>query len=505
MYIVANEKRGFIEIGELIMTDVDKADVKEYEYRRRIIELETEKNLEKQKVMQMKLQYQQLENQCHYLEELIALQDAKLNSKGWKALEKMRKVVYCCRHFSKPKKVTLSQEQVLKSDIDKKDEPKPKKGKPYRSHYEEDQDFSKYHTDIKTLAFYLPQYHTFPENDEWWGKGFTEWVNTRKAKPLFPGHYQPREPHDDIGYYTLDNKETLKRQIDLAKRHGIYGFAFYYYWFSGKRLMEKPVNIFLENKDLDFPFLFCWANENWTRAWDGSQHDIIMKQEYKKDDYRAFIRDIKKYLMDERYIRIDGKPIIMIYNIAEIPNLEELVNAWRVCAREEGIGEILVWIRYPMQKNEHEFAGIVDAEFDFAPHYFAGVENHIDDLPSKEVYDYEKIVDQAIERYQPHFPIIPFYYSCTMGWDNTSRRKVNPMIFYGYSPKKFYDWVRTIVKFTRKRHREEDRFIFVNAWNEWAEGTYLEPDKKYGYTNINTLSKAIFDLPYQERKTKKKD
>ena len=505
MYIVANEKRGFIEIGELIMTDVDKADVKEYEYRRRIIELETEKNLEKQKVMQMKLQYQQLENQCHYLEELIALQDAKLNSKGWKALEKMRKVVYCCRHFSKPKKVTLSQEQGLEPELDKKDEPKVKKGKPYRSHYEEDQDFSKYHTDIKTLTFYLPQYHTFPENDEWWGKGFTEWVNTRKAKPLFPGHYQPREPHDDIGYYTLDNKETLKRQIDLAKRHGIYGFAFYYYWFSGKRLMEKPVDIFLENKDLDFPFLFCWANENWTRAWDGSQHDIIMKQEYKKDDYRAFIRDIKKYLMDERYIRIDGKPIIMIYNIAEIPNLEELVNAWRVCAREEGIGEILVWIRYPMQKNEHEFAGIVDAEFDFAPHYFAGVENHIDDLPSKEVYDYGKIVDQAIERYQPHFPIIPFYYSCTMGWDNTPRRKVNPMIFYGYSPKKFYDWVRTIVKFTRKRHREEDRFIFVNAWNEWAEGTYLEPDKKYGYTNINTLSKAIFDLPYQERKTKKKD
>jgi lipopolysaccharide biosynthesis protein len=197
--------------------------------------------------------------------------------------------------------------------------------------------YQKTEKDIKIITHYLPQYHTFKENEEWWGKGFTEWTNTRVCTPRFSGHYQPRIPHGDIGYYDLNNIETLRNQVKLAKKHGIYGFCFYYYWFSGKRLMEKPVDMLLEHPEIDIPFCLCWANENWTRAWDGQYSQVLISQKYSEKDDFNFISDMKKYIDDSRYIKIDGKPLIIVYNPGHIPNCEKSFKKWRERARELGI------------------------------------------------------------------------------------------------------------------------------------------------------------------------
>ena len=414
-----------------------------------------------------------------------------LNSKGWKTLEKARKII--------PRKKAVEAATEESNTIE--DTPEKRIHSTYNSHYEDNFDFSKlgYKPEVKALAFYLPQFHTFPENDRWWGKGFMEWTNTKKAKPDYEGHYEPREPHDDIGYYTLDNAETIKKQVELAKQHGIYGFCFYYYWFSGKRLMEKPLDLFLEDKTIDFPFCFCWANENWTRRWDGKDKEVLIEQKYEKDDPRKFILDMKKYLVDSRYIRVDGKPVILVYEPDSIPDFEDVVKEWREVARKEKIGEILVWSKNKTYDCEFKNADFVDAEFDFAPtghvHFLPGA--MIDSKDGRDIVDYSKFVENARDKriYYDHMPVKPFYYSCTMGWDNSPRKK-NYFSFGEYSPEKFYDWLRLIIEETKRRFPNDQRFVFINAWNEWAEGTYLEPDKKYGYTNINTAAKAIYGLPY---------
>ena len=364
-------------------------------------------------------------------------------------------------------------------------------------------DFSKHKTDIKTIAFYLPQYHTFPENDKWWGKGFTEWTNTKKALPRFAGHYQPRIPHKDIGYYKLDNVKTIEKQVKLARSHGIYGFAFYYYWFSGKRLMEKPIDLFLKSK-IDFPFCLYWANENWTRTWDGLEKEVLMKQNYKENEYKDFILDLKKYVTDPRYIKIDNKPVIMVYRPSVIPNFKKLVLKWKEYAEKCGIGPIYVIATRNITDKTPDYIDVVDAENDFAPHGLGSFDKSATFIDSPYVFNYRKVVEDSEPIYRKFTPPKPFYYSCTMGWDNSARKSKDYAIYYNYSLKSFYDWLRIVVEETRRRNKEENRYLFINAWNEWAEGTYLEPDQKYGYANINTLSKAIFDLPLEEKKSNKK-
>lgn len=408
-----------------------------------------------------------------------------LNSKSWKITKPLRRITNIKNRSYKETKKIENDIIVYENSY--------KKYPIYTSNYQENINYSEYTTDIKLLAFYLPQFYTFKENDLWWGKGFTEWTNTRKSKPRFEGHYQPRTPHLDIGYYTLDNINTIKKQIDLAKQHGIYGFCYYYYWFSGKRLLDKPLDLFLKN-NIDFPFCLCWANENWTRKWDGQQQDILIKQNYDSKDYKNFIKDIKKYVTDKRYIKIDNKPVIMVYNPKEILNFEKLVEKWRKYAKELGIGEIYVMSKNDLANDTFENCDFVDAEFDFPPQGIGHQESVITGLSSPKIFNYEKIVHDIEPLYRKHFPLKPFYYSCTMGWDNSCRRKENYTVYYNYSLNSYYKWLKIIIEETRKRNNSDRRFVFVNAWNEWAEGTYLEPDQKYGYANINTLSKAIFDL-----------
>lgn len=370
----------------------------------------------------------------------------------------------------------------------------------YQSRYQDNCSFSGQTTDVKPLAFYLPQFHTIPENDAWWGKGFTEWTNLVKGEPKFPGHYQPRLPHPNIGYYDLTDFHVLRSQAELARQHGIYGFCFYYYWFSGKRLLEKPVDLLLSHREIEMPFCLCWANENWTRTWDGNNSNVLIRQNYSDSDPELFIADLKKYVMDPRYIRIDEKPLILVYNLQQIPNAFQLFSRWKSAALEEGIGDITIWIcRFRNTAVAVSALGdLIDGEVEFPPHAFFTRETSFGKYDFTQyragLFDYRSIVDSAIASCQKS-PEVKLHKTCMMAWDNTSRRKDAWSATYAFSLRDFYRWVRSITEYTRKNFPPEERFFFINAWNEWTEGTYLEPDEKYGYANINTFSEALFDNP----------
>lgn len=378
----------------------------------------------------------------------------------------------------------------------------------YKSEYQSDIDFSSHETDIKALAFYLPQFHQIPENDEWWGKGFTEWNNTRTSEPRFYGHYQPRVPHRDIGYYDLSDVQAIKKQVELARSHGIYGFCFYHYDFAGKRLLETPVDLFLAHPEIDFNFCLCWANESWTRTWDGLHKNVLIGQEYSAGNDMKFIADLQKYLVDPRYMRIDGKPVIMIYRVVDLPDPAATFKIWREWCRKNGIGEIEIWIARTFF-NEFTSMGIngSDYEFEFPPHRVGAldiIDKHSIGLPDTDayIYNYESLVEDVTKRRTIADKLdIPGYRGAMMGWDNSARRRNGFSVWHGFSIEGYYKWLRANIDYTRKKFPVNRRFMFINAWNEWAEGTYLEPDEKHGYANINTTSKALFDLPLESKMT----
>ena len=375
---------------------------------------------------------------------------------------------------------------------------------PYECEYQDNIKFEGT-PDVKMLAFYLPQYHTFPENDEWWGKGFTEWVNVKNGDSRFEGHYQPRVPHKDIGYYNLEDISVLKRQAELAKEHGIYGFCFYYYWFSGKRLMEKPVDMLLEHPEIDLPFCLCWANENWTRAWDGQNKNVLIAQDYSDEDDERFMVDLEKYISDKRYIRINGKPLVIVYNPGQIPDCHKSFAKWRECAKRIGIGDILIWT-CQTANNSADILNIgdcIDGEVEFPPHnmWLESIAVRDLDLHGKSafIYNYQCLVDYQIKKLKENTKTtVPVHHGCMLAWDNAARRKDAWFTYYAFSLKSLYKWVNALVDNARKNYDSEERFVFINAWNEWGEGTYLEPDEKYGYANINTVSKALYDRPFRD-------
>jgi len=378
----------------------------------------------------------------------------------------------------------------------------------YKSEYQNNIDFSSYESEVKAIAFYLPQFHAIPENDKWWGKDFTEWTNTRKAEPRFNGHYQPREPHDDFGYYNLTDVETIKKQALLAKQHGIYGFCFYFYWFSGKRLLEKPLDLFLEHPEIDINFCLCWANENWTRRWDGQDNEILIKQDYTDDDTFKFIKDIQKYINDKRYIKIDGVPVLLVYNPGHIPNVRDVFIKWRKYADDIKIGEIKIFVCKSFCKNFRalDIEDIIDGIVEFPPNTDSIPSIKTKNIPldgrDANIYDYKelflKIKNELKDtnKNTSESNNIQIYRTCMLGWDNAARKKNGWRTFAGFSLDIFYEWASLLVSETLKN---KNNFFFINAWNEWAEGTYLEPDKKYGYANINTLSKALFSLPFDNQ------
>ena len=355
----------------------------------------------------------------------------------------------------------------------------------------------------RVIAFYLPQYHPFPENDRWWGAGFTEWRNVVKARPLFRGHYQPHLPAD-LGFYDLRVPEVRQQQAALAERYGLSGFCYYHYWFNGHRLMQRPVEEMLASGKPDFPFMLCWANENWTRAWDGGEQEVLIRQEYSEEDDRAHIR----YLLDEvfrdpRYIRVDGKPVFAVYRSALFPDMRRTIEVWREEAAARGAELYLCRVESFNAAGREELAVGFDAAIEFQP-FTPAMTDFWEHRPwrQKLMYhlrklwgdrrkmrkaDYDANVAYSLSRPAPDYKN---YTSVPPSWDNTARRKQRMFLFHNATPEKYGRWLREVLR-RFKPYSAEENFVFINAWNEWAEGNHLEPDMKWGGEYLAATLRAI--------------
>lgn len=345
----------------------------------------------------------------------------------------------------------------------------------------------------RIICFYLPQFHAIPQNDAWWGTGFTEWTNVKPARPQFEGHYQPHVPEQELGHYDLLNPEIQRKQVQLAKDYGIEGFCFYFYWFGGNRLLEKPVENYLADKNLDLPFCLCWANENWSRRWDGLENEILIGQSHSEADDLAFIEEVAKYMRDPRYIRIDGKPVLLLYRPGLLPDVRATAQRWRQWCRSTGIGEIHLAYPQSFEAVDPETFGF-DAAIEFPPNNTAPplITEVIPDVHQEftgKIYDWRVFPQRSRNYTQPAYRL---YRGACPAWDNTARRKRDGTILYGSSPRGYQEWlVNAILDTARRFSDENERFIFVNAWNEWAEGAHLEPDARHGYANLEAGRLAL--------------
>lgn len=346
----------------------------------------------------------------------------------------------------------------------------------------------------KLIAFYLPQYHPIKENDEWWGKGFTEWTNVTKARPNFEGHYQPHVP-TDLGYYDLRLPETREGQATLARQYGIYGFCYYYYWFSGRKVLDKPLNDILSSGKPDFPFCICWANENWTRTWDGLEKNVLLAQNHCADDDLRFIQDVLPILKDQRYIQIDGKPLLIVYRVDLFPDAKKTVETWRTECLKAGLPGIhLCAVQFYGVEDPTTYG--FDSSLEFPPHRL--FDEHSKPISYPEItnpnfrgslIDYQSVVAKALNRECPKE--YSFFRGVMPSWDNTARRQDTGHIFINSSPDLYEFWLREIVEQTKKNQPPSKQFIFINAWNEWGEGCHLEPDKKYDHAFLSATQRAL--------------
>jgi lipopolysaccharide biosynthesis protein len=356
---------------------------------------------------------------------------------------------------------------------------------------------------IKPIAIYLPQFHPIPENNEWWGNGFTEWTNVTKAKPLFKDHYQPHLPAD-LGFYDLRLEEARLAQEGLAKANGIYGFCYYHYWFNSKRILEEPLNKKLKNSKEDLPFMLCWANENWTRIWNGGDTDVLLKQEYSDEDDFNHIQVLISYFKDERYIKVIGKPMFVIYRPKLFPDIKKTIAFWRSEVKKAGFPDLYIGFaktfeyKDAVDKNGFDFAFEFQPNFELRPPTFKDtiLKRYFFELFRKLnisiknkyhlVYDYEVYANLQINNgfYPNTYPTV------TPGWDNSARRKINYFILHNSSPEKYKNWLKYVVK-NYPWQKMPDSFLFINAWNEWAEGNHLEPCQKWGKAYLEATKEII--------------
>ena len=339
-------------------------------------------------------------------------------------------------------------------------------------------------TDIRLIAFFLPQFYPIKENDEVWGKGFTEWTNVTKALPQFSGHYQPKLP-GELGFYDLRLDEIKKKQIEVAKNYGIQGFCYHYYWFGGGEVLKKPLEQMLAHPDMDFPFCINWANENWTKRWDGLEDDIILKQKHSPEDDMAFIQGIEPILKDKRYIKVNGKPLLMIYRPALFPEIKKTVKRWREYCKKCGMGDIYLVLSHAHEHLDPRTIGF-DAATEFAPNTFkvSDISNKLNFYNNNyhgHVFDYNSAIQYSINKKESDYKK---FRSICPGWDNEARRPGKGISFHNASPENYSKWLEYLMYNTLKYKKGDERIIFLNAWNEWAEGAYLEPDSRYGYAYL---------------------
>lgn len=370
--------------------------------------------------------------------------------------------------------------------------------------------------EIKPIAFYLPQFHCIPENDEAYGKGFTEWTNVKKAKPLFYGHNQPRVPLNG-NYYTLTDDEVMVKQAELAKQYGIYGFCYYHYWFKdGKKLLEKPIEAMLKNKAVDMPFCLCWANENWSKRWDGGNNELIVEQDYGDiTEWKKHLEYLVGFFKDERYITINGAPLFIIYKPELMPNCKAWVQFIHNEIKNYGFRDIVIAVQYPKYYLNGYQRDIFDYFIDFEPAYTrieeeiasrsTGVQSiyklvrktplkkigikifslfHKKQNNKLEIREYAKDWEKIINRDYSDSKVIP---GAFVDWDNTPRNKAG-LAYKGANPEDFGKYLSKLVDIVSKRN---EKCFFINAWNEWAEGAYLEPDENFGYGYLEAIKKLV--------------
>ncbi len=355
---------------------------------------------------------------------------------------------------------------------------------------------------IRPIAFYLPQYHPIPENDNWWGKGFTEWTNVARARPLFKGHYQPQLP-SDLGFYDLRLPEAREAQADYASQYGIHGFCYYHYWFNGRTVLERPINEVLKSGKPGLPFMLCWANENWTRRWDGLDNEILLKQDYSAADDVALIESLLPFFRDPRYIRIDEKPVFVLYKHFLLPDPAATAKRWRDIARQHGIELYLCHMVFGYALNHCHLVDGFDAAIDFEPFgirrntaitrkdgLLQKVKNRlrIDPALRYPVKQYSSMYESLTSLINTGYKIYP---SLVPGWDNTPRRPNNPLLILQNSrPEYFKEWFEKIVT-DFQPYSPGENLVFVNAWNEWAEGNHLEPCSKWGTKYLEAVRDVI--------------
>lgn len=372
---------------------------------------------------------------------------------------------------------------------------------------------------VKLISFYLPQFHTIPENDLWWGEGFTEWTNVRKAQPLFLGHDQPRIPME--GEYDLMDDAVKIRQAELAKQYGVFGFCYYHYWFKGGRqLLEKPAQQMLANKAVDLPFCFCWANENWSKNWDGGNREVIMEQEYGgKADWEKHFQYLLPFFRDERYITVDGKPLFVIYKPEQIIDLYQMVSYWKQRAVEEGLPGLCLAFQFPTYYSDMYYReDVFDYRIGFEPVHARSLSSMRPGTSSKVQLLRKFLGENAVSAYRKgrsskmgsslggkSQSLAVYFYDeiwekilnapwteeflpgAFVDWDNTPRNK-HGLLHAGFSIEKFRDYMTRLV---RRANAENKSMLFLNAWNEWGEGAFLEPDEKYGYGKLEAVRDAL--------------
>lgn len=362
---------------------------------------------------------------------------------------------------------------------------------------------------IRAVAFHLPQFHPIPENDEWWGKGFTEWTNVAKAKPRVPGQYQPHLPAD-LGFYDLRLPEARAAQAELAAQYGIHGFCYYHYWFHGRQVLERPVNEILRSGEPDFPFCLCWANEDWSRRWDGSNEEVLLKQRYSSEDDLDHIRALLPFFMDRRYIRAMGRPLMAVYRATQLPDPRRTMDLWRREAERAGLpGLFMVRVESHDERGDPAELGF-DAALQFEPRWaelgewqiFRRKWWHRQSLGTGEaayrdnvIYEYKDLVERALATPEPSYPRIP----CVCpSWDNSARRAKGAVIFLRSTPELYEHWLARVVSRQKARiaagadaRQPAESLVFINAWNEWAEGNHLEPCRKWGRAYLEATRRVL--------------